>query len=118
VVNNETINRLVVKSWLDRAGKISLFYLFCMFLNSSANRKSTLVFCVNLAHVRDLTNEFRSAGVDARYLHSGTPVAERKALLQEFKRGDYLVLVNCGMLQVAQLSFFVFVQSSFCSHSD
>ncbi|KIJ38480.1 hypothetical protein M422DRAFT_33262 [Sphaerobolus stellatus SS14] len=82
VINTDTVNKLVVQSWLDRA----------------ADRKSTLVFCVNLAHVRDLTNEFRSAGIDARYLHSGTHVAERKALLHAFRAGLFPVLVNCAIL--------------------
>lgn len=61
-----------------------------------AGRKSTLVFCVNLAHVRDLTNAFRGLGVDARYLHAGTPVVERKALITSFRAGAYPVLINCG----------------------
>jgi hypothetical protein len=59
-------------------------------------RKSTLVFCVNLAHVRELTTVFRKFGIDARYVHSGTPSAERKALIASFKAGQYPVLVNCG----------------------
>ena len=59
-------------------------------------RKSTLVFCVNLAHVRDLTQVFRKFGIDARYVYSGTPSTERKALISSFKAGQYPVLVNCG----------------------
>jgi ATP-dependent helicase IRC3 len=54
------------------------------------------VFCVNLAHVRDLTAAFRGAGVDARYVHAGTPAAERKSLLVDFQAGKFPVLLNCG----------------------
>ena len=54
------------------------------------------MFCVNLAHVRDLTSEFRLAGIDARYVYSGTPTAERKALISSFRAGQYPVLLNCG----------------------
>jgi ATP-dependent helicase IRC3 len=61
-----------------------------------ADRKSTLVFCVNLAHVRQLTKTFQDFGVEARYLHSGTPANERRALITDFKAGSYPVLVNCG----------------------
>ena len=61
-----------------------------------ATRKSTLVFCVNLAHVRELTNTFRGFGVDARYVYSGTSVTERKALISLFKEGAFPVLINCG----------------------
>jgi len=62
------------------------------------NRKSTLVFCVNLSHVRELTQAFRDAGIDARHVHSKTPAAERRLLVDGFKTGEYPVLVNCGSL--------------------
>ncbi|KAI0932110.1 hypothetical protein AcW1_000677 [Taiwanofungus camphoratus] len=82
VVNTDTVNKLVVHAWLDRARE----------------RKSTLVFCVNLAHVRELTLAFRTAGVDARYIYSGTPAAERRALVDTFKLGHFPVLINCAVL--------------------
>lgn len=62
----------------------------------SESRRSTLVFCVNLEHVRDLTSSFRLAGVDARYIHSGTKLKERENILSSFRKGDFPVLVNCG----------------------
>ncbi|KAH9858111.1 P-loop containing nucleoside triphosphate hydrolase protein [Lenzites betulinus] len=82
VVNTDVVNELVVRTWLDKA----------------AERKSTLIFCVNIAHVVQLTAVFRDAGIDARYLHSGTPAAERKALVQDFRSGQYPVLINCAVL--------------------
>ncbi|KAI0361525.1 P-loop containing nucleoside triphosphate hydrolase protein [Trametes cingulata] len=82
VVNTDVVNELVVRTWLDKA----------------ADRKSTLVFCVNLAHVSKLTAAFRAAGVDARYLHAQTPAAERKALVEAFRAGKFPVLVNCAVL--------------------
>ncbi|KAF9650534.1 P-loop containing nucleoside triphosphate hydrolase protein [Thelephora ganbajun] len=82
VINTETLNSLVVQTWLDK----------------SNDRKSTLVFCVNLSHVRELTQTFRDAGIDARYVHSKTPAAERKLLVEGFKAGEYPVLVNCAIL--------------------
>ncbi|KAJ7038251.1 P-loop containing nucleoside triphosphate hydrolase protein [Mycena alexandri] len=83
VVNTETVNNMVVKTWLDKAG---------------STRKSTLIFCVNVAHVEALTQTFRAFGIDARYLFSGTPMAERKALITSFKAGQYPVLINCAIL--------------------
>ncbi|KIO24812.1 hypothetical protein M407DRAFT_212090, partial [Tulasnella calospora MUT 4182] len=82
IVNTDSINKLVVRTWLDRA----------------ANRKSTLVFCVNISHVKAVTAVFREAGVDARYITGSTPVVERKELLDGFRRGDFPVLVNCAIL--------------------
>ncbi|KAJ7630892.1 P-loop containing nucleoside triphosphate hydrolase protein [Roridomyces roridus] len=83
VVNTETVNKLVVKAWLDKAGPA---------------RKSTLVFCVNVAHVEALTSTFRGFGIDARYVYSGTPVDERRALIASFKAGQFPVLINCAIL--------------------
>lgn len=64
--------------------------------SSKANRKSTLVFCVNIVHVKDLTAAFREAGIDARYITGSTPTGERKDLLDGFRKGIFPVLVNCG----------------------
>ncbi|KAJ3734791.1 P-loop containing nucleoside triphosphate hydrolase protein [Lentinula guzmanii] len=82
VINTDTINHLVTRTWLDKASE----------------RRSTLVFCVDIAHVRDLTQVFRGFGIDARYVYSKTPVAERKALIASFKAGQFPVLVNCAIL--------------------
>ncbi|KAI0639485.1 P-loop containing nucleoside triphosphate hydrolase protein [Trametes polyzona] len=82
VVNTSSVNELVVRTYLDKA----------------ADRKSTLVFCVNIAHVVSLTAAFREAGVDARYIHANTPAHERKSLVEDFRGGKYPVLVNCAVL--------------------
>ncbi|KAJ7492668.1 P-loop containing nucleoside triphosphate hydrolase protein [Mycena latifolia] len=83
VVNTETVNKMVVKAWMDKAGSA---------------RKSTLVFCVNVAHVEALTQTFRGFGIDARYVYSGTPMTERQALIASFKAGQFPVLINCAIL--------------------
>lgn len=111
VVNTETVNDLVVRTWLDRAGTaphvlVGTSPLTAIFFLLSATRKSTLVFCVNLAHVRDLTGAFRKHGVDARYIYSKTPAAERRTLIDSFKGGRFPVLINCGTL-IFSSGFFV-----------
>ncbi|KAI0322660.1 P-loop containing nucleoside triphosphate hydrolase protein [Amylostereum chailletii] len=89
VVNTDTVNHLIVRSWLDKAGK---------YLAKAAIMLSTLVFCVNIAHVRELTKVFRAYGLDARYVYSGTPLVERKELVRAFRAGEYPVLLNCAIL--------------------
>lgn len=116
VINTETVNNLVVQTWLDRA-RTSIS--FCHANNHNCNhtlsdaRKSTLVFCVNLAHVRELTKSFRGFGIDARYIYSGTPVAERRALISSFREGVFPVLVNCGECRCQPISFLKFTQQRF-----
>ncbi|KAH9944308.1 P-loop containing nucleoside triphosphate hydrolase protein [Epithele typhae] len=82
VVNTDTVNELIVRTWLDKA----------------SDRKSTLVFCVNVEHILRLASTFRSAGVDARYVHAGTPPLERRQLVQAFRNGEFPVMINCNVL--------------------
>ncbi|PTB70574.1 P-loop containing nucleoside triphosphate hydrolase protein [Trichoderma citrinoviride] len=81
VVNTDTINDITVRSWMAKA----------------PDRKSTLVFCVDLAHVSGLTQKFREHGFDARYVTGDTPKVERSAILEAFKKREFPVLVNCGV---------------------
>lgn len=80
-VNKEESNTITVRAWLEKAG----------------SRKSTLVFCVDLAHVASLTAMFRQHGVDARFVTSDTPAKVRTERLEAFRAGEYPVLLNCGI---------------------
>ncbi|RFU30585.1 hypothetical protein B7463_g5712, partial [Scytalidium lignicola] len=80
-VNNEHVNEITVRSWLAKAQE----------------RKSTLVFCVDLAHVAGLTDTFRRHGIDARFVTGDTPKQERSSRLDAFRAGEFPVLVNCGV---------------------
>ncbi|KAG9041263.1 hypothetical protein FS837_012482 [Tulasnella sp. UAMH 9824] len=61
-------------------------------------RKSALVFCVDIDHVKALTAAFRDCGVDARMITAKTPEVERTELLTAFSDGKFPVLVNCSIL--------------------
>ncbi|KAI9850188.1 MAG: hypothetical protein M1838_005997 [Thelocarpon superellum] len=80
-VNTAQTNELTVRAWLARAGE----------------RRSTMVFCVDVAHVRALTDEFRRHGIDARYVTGRTAKDERAQRLDDFRAGTYPVLLNCGV---------------------
>ncbi|KAL2267541.1 hypothetical protein VTJ83DRAFT_4818 [Remersonia thermophila] len=80
-VNTAELNDIVVRAWLAKA----------------AARKSTLVFCVDLSHVAALTQRFRHHGVDARFITGDTAPRDRAERLEAFKRGEFPVLVNCGI---------------------
>ncbi|KAI1775220.1 P-loop containing nucleoside triphosphate hydrolase protein [Hypoxylon cercidicola] len=81
VVNTEQINEVTVRSWLAKASE----------------RKSTLVFCVDLAHVAGLTQTFKQHGIDARFVIGDTPKLERSERIDAFRRGEFPVLLNCGV---------------------
>lgn len=80
-VNKDEINEVTVKAWLAKA----------------SNRKSTIVFCVDLAHVSSLTNMFRRFGIDARFITSDTAKQPRGERLEAFRNGEFPVLLNCGI---------------------
>lgn len=80
-VNQAESNSITVRSWMARA----------------PDRKSTLVFCVDIRHLLDLTAMFRKHGIDARYVTGLTPNAERGSTIQSFKDGEFPVLLNCGV---------------------
>jgi ATP-dependent helicase IRC3 len=80
-VNKDHINEITVRTWFAKAN----------------GRKSTLVFCVDLAHVAGLTKFFRAHGVDARFVTGDTPKAQRSAILDSFRAGEFPVLLNCGV---------------------
>ncbi|RMY96022.1 hypothetical protein D0862_08642 [Hortaea werneckii] len=80
-VNNDETNAITVRAWMARAH----------------SRRSTLVFCVDLAHVTSLTAMFRHHGIDAQFVTGDTPSKLRKERLDSFKRGEYPVLLNCGI---------------------
>ncbi|KAK3670835.1 putative ATP-dependent helicase IRC3 [Recurvomyces mirabilis] len=81
-VNNPEANTVTVRAWLEKC----------------RDRKSTLVFCVDLAHVAALTGMFRQHGVDAQFITSNTKSEERQKKIEGFRKGTFPVLLNCGIL--------------------
>ncbi|OAG00996.1 DEAD/DEAH box helicase-like protein [Paraphaeosphaeria sporulosa] len=81
VVNTEQTNDLLIKAWLAKA----------------QSRNSTIVFCVDLSHVSNLTARFRQHGIAAEFVTGDTPSKIRSARVDAFRRGDFPVLLNCGV---------------------
>ncbi|EXJ95007.1 hypothetical protein A1O1_00125 [Capronia coronata CBS 617.96] len=80
-VNNEVTNEITVQAWMEEAKE----------------RKSTLVFCVDIKHVESLTWTFRKHGIDARYITGSTKKKVRGDRLEAFKNREFPVLLNCGV---------------------
>jgi ATP-dependent helicase IRC3 len=81
VINTDETNELVVKSWKAKA----------------RDRHSTLIFCVDLSHVTNLTAMFRETGIDAQFVTGDTPTKVRSARIDAFRNGEFPVLLNCGV---------------------
>lgn len=63
----------------------------------AADRQSTLIFCVDVRHIHELTATFRAHGVEAKFVTGDTPSNTRNEILEGFKRRQYPVLLNCGV---------------------
>ncbi|KAL9000379.1 MAG: hypothetical protein Q9169_000896 [Polycauliona sp. 2 TL-2023] len=80
-MNSAQNNEITVRAWLAKA----------------PDRRSTLVFCVDLAHLTALTEVFRAHNVDARFVTGDTPRNIRGERLEAFKNQQFPVLLNCGV---------------------
>lgn len=117
-VNTPIRNDIVVRSYMTYCStsliSSHLFTFFCegpsrqlltpatfFFLFHQSNpedRKSTVVFAVDIAHLETLTEVFRKCGYDARGISSLTEDGERAKLLREFREQKFPIIVNCGIL--------------------
>lgn len=78
-VNTAGRNAQIIKFWLD-----------------CAERRTTIVFTVNIKHAQDLAADFCKAGVKAEAIWGTDP--DRADRLRRFKTGEIEVLCNCGVL--------------------
>ncbi|KAJ3336418.1 hypothetical protein HDU91_001787 [Kappamyces sp. JEL0680] len=62
------------------------------------NRKSTIIFAVDVAHINALVELFRRSGIDAHGINATTDSKEREDILERFRRSEIPVVVNCGIL--------------------
>jgi ATP-dependent helicase IRC3 len=81
VINTDETNELVIKAWRAKA----------------KDRHSTLIFCVDLSHVTNLTAMFRESGINAQFVTGDTPNKVRSARIDAFRNGEFPVLLNCGV---------------------
>lgn len=63
-----------------------------------SERRSTLVYAVDVAHSMHLRDEFSRAGISAGHIDGTTPAEERDAVLDQLRRGVLDVVCNCQVL--------------------
>jgi DNA repair protein RadD len=62
-----------------------------------ASELSTVVFAVTVEHSKELTAQFKTAGVAAEHLDGKTSLEQRKAILRRVESGETRVLCNVGV---------------------
>ncbi|KAJ3266656.1 hypothetical protein HDU77_011405 [Chytriomyces hyalinus] len=83
-INNPQRNLALLEAWRQNAG--------------GGQRKATIIFAVDVKHINDLVELFQKNGIDARGIEGQTKAAERQATVEAFRRGEFPVLINCGIL--------------------
>lgn len=63
-----------------------------------ADGRQTLAYCVSIKHAQAVAEAFNSEGISAVEVDSKTPAAVRNEALDRFRRGEFTVLVNVGLL--------------------
>ncbi|KAI9366752.1 P-loop containing nucleoside triphosphate hydrolase protein [Zopfochytrium polystomum] len=86
-VNVDRRNICVVEAWKQYAHE-----------HPTHKRKMTVAFAVDVAHIESLTQAFRDAGIDARGVNGNMSTAERNDTIEDFRKGLFPVIVNCGIL--------------------
>lgn len=62
-----------------------------------AKGKRGIVFACNVFHSKEIVRRYEQAGIPAKHIDGSTPPAERKAILESFRRGTITVLSNVDL---------------------
>ena len=63
-----------------------------------AQGERSIAYCVSVAHATATAQAFNSSGIRAEVLHSGTPRTQRERVMDDFRRGEFSVLCNVGII--------------------
>ena len=57
-----------------------------------------ICYCVSVEHARATARCFNSAGISAQFLSAGTPAKQRREIMENYRKGDFQVLCNVGII--------------------
>ncbi len=64
---------------------------------NAEQRKSVIIFCIDIKHCEDVSNEIRKYGYEAPVVTSKTTKHERKRIINEFANGGYRFLCSVNV---------------------
>lgn len=81
-VDNVDLNRIILEEVFDVEG----------------HRRKALFFCAGVAHATHVRDLIREMGRTCEVIHGGTPVGERRAILEAYKRGEIWAVTNDNVM--------------------
>lgn len=60
--------------------------------------KQAICYCSSIAQSKRAAEEFCNAGIVAKHLDGDTPKAERKAIIEQFRNGEVMILCNVDLI--------------------
>lgn len=57
-----------------------------------------ICYCVSVKHARATARAFSAAGISAQFLSAGTPAKQRREIMDSYRKGDFQVLCNVGII--------------------
>jgi superfamily II DNA or RNA helicase len=88
----------VINQLADRMNRDDLVGDIVSNWHKFAQRRKTLIFCVDVAHSVHVKNEFIKSGVKAEHIDGSTPKPERDAAIARLASGETELIVNCMVL--------------------
>jgi DNA repair protein RadD len=88
----------VVSQLADRMNRKDLVGDIVSNWHKLAQRRKSIVFCVDVAHSVHVKDEFVKSGVRAEHVDGSTPKTERDAILTRLASGETEVVANCMVL--------------------
>lgn len=64
----------------------------------ASGRKSWLIFCAGISHSQNVRDELRTHGIISEMVTGETPAAERRKILDRFRKGSVQALTNANVL--------------------
>ena len=64
----------------------------------ASGRKKGLAVCVINSHAEDMSSRFNQAGLKSTFIHSDLSANLRTQRLADFKKGNYSLITNVGVL--------------------
>lgn len=62
------------------------------------HRRKTLFFCAGVEHATNVRDLVREMGRSCEVIHGGTPIGERRAIIEAYKRGDIWGVTNDNVM--------------------